>query len=733
MTTSTATSPLGEPLNRRDGAEKTTGRARYALDVPHDGLLHGAIVHADVAHARITAIDTAQAEQQPGVVLVMTHLNAPTLKPTARPIQVNLPSLAPGTLVNYLNTDEVGFDGQPVALVVAETIDQALEAARFVAVSYEALPSRVDMIAEEQHAELVKPASVGPVTGGRKGDAEAALAAAAFTVDGTWTTPEHSHNAMEPHGTIASWDGDALTVWEGSQNVDWCKKHLQKKFQVSQVRVVSPFVGGGFGGKANVWAQTILAAMAARELGRPVKVGLTREGVYRVVGGRTATRQRVALGANADGTLTAIIHQVLQRKGTTGGGDDQTVSGTADLYAADNILLEQHGVKLDLVPNTSMRAPGEATGVVALECAMDELATALEIDPVELRLRNQPTKNPMRGTAYSHHTLPESMRLGAEKFGWSARTPAPQSMRDANHFVGWGMATAVHPAWQFNANMTLTLSADGTLLIRCAFHEMGMATATATAQMAAHLTGIPESSISIEYGDSDLPIGPMAGGSGQTASVAASLVKASADLDRQLVKLAKSDGGRTPTEILTRAGRTSLEVKVGGDTGLGAIRGNVGFLAKLVRDSRTWSKAASGAHFCEVRIDADTGETRVSRWVSVFDIGTVVNHKTATSQLRGGVVMGLGMALSEATLFDPRRGRIMNPSLTEYHVPVHADVPRLEIHILDDPDPTMPLGILGAGEVGIVGVGAAVANAVHHATGVRVRDLPITLDKVLPA
>jgi xanthine dehydrogenase YagR molybdenum-binding subunit len=304
-------------------------------------------------------------------------------------------------------------------------------------------------------------------------------------------------------------------------------------------------------------------------------------------------------------------------------------------------------------------------------------------------------------------------------------------MRDGNHYVGWGMAAAVHPAWQFATNLTLRLSMDGSLLIRCAFHEMGMATATATAQMAAHLTGIPESSIRIEYGDSDLPIGPGAGGSGQTASVAAALIKASADLHRQLDKL-KSNGGRTPAEILSRAGRTSLEVKVGGDTGLGAVRGNVGFMAKLIRDSRRWSKAASGAHFCEVRIDADTGETRVSRWVSVFDIGTVVNHKTATSQLRGGVVMGLGMALSEATLFDPRRGRIMNPSLTEYHVPVHADVPRLEIHILDDPDPTMPLGILGAGEVGIVGVGAAVANAVHHATGVRVRDLPITLDKVLP-
>jgi xanthine dehydrogenase YagR molybdenum-binding subunit len=740
-----------------DGPKKTTGAATFSTEYPLADIAYAALVHASVAHARIREIDTTAADDSPGVLKVITHLNAPRLEPTPKPSMIDLSTRAPGTLVNYLNTDEVVFDGQPVAVVLAETLEQAHAAADLVRVEYDPLPGRVDFAVGAASATPVKSPPIGPKLGGRTGDAEGALAAAPVKVDLTFTTPEQNHNALEPHSTTAVWDDDHLTLYDGTQSIDWFQGHLAKKFGVpkNNVRIVAPFVGGAFGGKASVWAGTVLAVMAARVVRRPVRLMLTREGVYRTVGGRTASIQRLALGADRDGHLTSLIHQATTRKGEGGGGDEQVVSASVDLYAADNILCEQRAVTLHLVPNTSMRAPGEAIGTFALESAVDELSYRLGLDPVDLRLRNQATQGPTDGKAFSHHLVADTLRLGAEKFRWADRTPEPGSMRDGTHYVGWGAATAFHPAWEFLAKVELTLDVAGTLAVKCAFHEMGMGSATVTAQMAAHLMGLPPERVTVEYGDSRLPTGPSAGGSAQTASIAAALVRGCAALISDLHALARKQGGplggtpkrdveahegalhvgaaaQTFTDILTVAGREQLTAKVGSDTRWGNITAQARFMTKLVRDSRTWMKAASGAHFCEVRIDADTGEIRVTRWVGAFDIGRVVNAKTAASQLRGGVVMGLGLALSEETLIDPRTGRIMNPSLTEYHIPVHADVPPIAIHMVDDPDPTMPLGVLGAGEVGIVGVGAAVANAVYHATGKRVLDLPITLDKVLP-
>lgn len=748
---------LGAPLDRVDGPQKTTGQARYSAEYPLPNLAHAEIVHASVASGRITAIETKAAEATPGVLRVLTHLNAAKLKPTSKPTPISLPTLAPGTLVNYLNTDEVHYDGQPIAVVIAETLDAAHQAAALVQVTYAESPARVDLDAEQGSAKDVRGLPVGPVQGGKKGDAVKALAKAEVRVDQHYSTPEHTHNALEPHATTAVWEGNGLTVYDGAQNLEWTAKHLAAKFElkVENVRVVSPFVGGAFGGKTNVWPQCILAVMAAREVQRPVRLALTREGVGRTVGGRTAALQRLAIGADRSGHMTALIHEATTRKGTVGGNVDQMVSCSADCYAADNILLGQKLVSLNRVPNSPMRAPGEATGTFALESAVDELAHELGMDPLELRLKNQPERGPVNGVAFSHHTVAESLQFGAERFGWADRTAAPGSMRDGNHYVGWGVATAIHPAWQFPTNLTLRLDDSGHLHVRCAFHEMGMGTATAATQIAAELFGLRPSEVTVEYGDSSLPTGPGAGGSAQTASIADSLTKGRDELVKQLHELAqKADGPlrgtkrdqvtvraggltvgdqrATYVEILRGAGRAEVTTKVGSDVGLGALKNQVGFAAKLIRDSRRWNKAASGAQFCEVRIDADTGEIRVTRWVGVFDIGRVVNAKTASSQLRGGIVMGLGLALSEEALFDPRNGRLMNPSLTEYHVPVHADVPPIDIHCLDDPDPAMPMGILGAGEVSITGVGAAVANAVFHATGKRVRDLPITLDKVLP-
>jgi xanthine dehydrogenase YagR molybdenum-binding subunit len=420
--------------------------------------------------------------------------------------------------------------------------------------------------------------------------------------------------------------------------------------------------------------------------------------------------------------------------GKVGGYTEQVVSQSRHLYDAQHILVQQHQLTLDTIANAVMRAPGESIGSFAIESAMDELAVRLDLDPIELRMRNEPDRNPLDGRLFARRGLREAYARGAERFRWADRTPAPRSMRDGRWLVGTGVATAYHPAWVFPANLTMRLSATGEVLVRCGFHEMGMGSATAFAQVTAHALRVPIDSVRIVHGTSDLPVGPGAGGSAQTASVSGAILDAAAKLTKNLADLARRNNlapGTSPADILRAAGRTHLEVAVGADRGVRRMAGQVRFMAKLLRERRKYVKAACGAHFCEVRVDTDTGEVRVTRWLGVFDIGTVVNAKTAASQLRGGIVMGIGAALGEETLVDRETGRIVNANLAEYHVPVHADVPRIDIECLGDPDPTMPLGVLGAGEVGIVGVAGAIANAVHHATGVRVRDLPITLDKLL--
>ncbi|SDK49338.1 xanthine dehydrogenase family protein molybdopterin-binding subunit [Nonomuraea jiangxiensis] len=739
---------VGRAVDRLDGPAKVTGAARYAAEHPYPNLAHAALVHATVARGRITAVDTAAALAVRGVIEVLTHENAPAMKPAPALSMLNPSTMASGTSVNYLATDEVHWNGQPVAVVVAETPEAARYAASLVRLTYQESPAEVDFAAAEPNAV---PQKNNPLqsAGADKGDANAALAAAPVRVDLRFTTPPHSHNAIEPHATTAVWDGDDLTVHEGTQNIAWVRQHLAQRFDVParRVRVLSPYVGGAFGGKTMIWAGTLLAVLAARATGRPVRLVLTREGVFHTVGGRTPSTQRVALGADADGRLTALIHTSVARTGRVGGGPEQITSASRHLYAAPNIHLRQNLVQLDLVANTVMRAPGESIGTFALESAMDELAWELGLDPIELRMRNEPANNPVDGKRFAHRMLREAYALGAERFGWKERDPRPGAMRDGRWLVGMGVATAYHPAWQLPAKVGVRLTADGTVVVRSSLHEMGMGAATAQAQIAADTLGVPMEAVRVEYGDSDLPPGPGAGGSGQTASAAAALLAASHKLKRSVFALARHapdsplrgrrldrlearDGGlyegsagETYAAILTRAGRDHLEAEAG--------PGMLGFAAKMLRDRRNWVKAASGAQFCEVRVDQDTGEVRVSRWVGVFDVGTVINTKTVAAQLRGGIVMGLGLALSEETLVDRRTGRVVNASLAENHVPVHADVPRIDVDWLGDPDPTMPLGLLGVGEVSITGVGAAVANAVRHATGRRILDLPITLDKLL--
>lgn len=737
--TQTTTRPtqriLGEPIDRIDAHAKTTGAARYSGDHPYPNLAHAAVVHATVPRARITHVDTTTATTLPGVHAVITHHNAPRMKPPPKPTLLNLPTLSSGTSVNYLNTDEVHWNGQPIAVVVADTLDIAREAARRVTVTYDPLPAVVDFSHEEPLAVKQKTNALSE-GGARKGDATAALATADISVDLRFSTPMHHHNALEPHTTTASWTGDNLTVHDGTQNIDWTQRQLAHRFgiPVDQVRVISTFVGGAFGGKTNVWAGTVLAVAAAKVTGRPVRLALPREGVYRTVGGRTPSTQRVALGADPDGQLTALIHTSVTQLGRVGGYTEQVVSQSRHLYDAENIHVQQHQITLDAISNAVMRAPGESIGSFALEAAMDELAYRLDLDPIELRMRNEPDRNPLDGKLFARRGLRDAYARGAERFRWADRTPEPRSMRDGRWLVGMGVASAYHPAWEFPASVTIRLSADGNVLVRCGFHEMGMGSATAFAQVTAHALRVPVGSVRVVHGDSDLPTGPGAGGSAQTASVSRAILDAAARLRKDLAALARRNNlpeDEAPAIILGKAGRDHLDVAVGADRGLGRIAGQMRFMARFLRDRRKYVRAACGAQFCEVRVDADTGEVRVTRWLGVFDIGTVVNAKTAASQLRGGIVMGIGAALGEETLVDRGTGRIVNANLAEYHVPVHADVPRIDIECLGAPDPTMPLGVLGAGEVGIVGVAGAVANAVHHATGRRVRDLPITLDKLL--
>ena len=568
----------------------------------------------------------------------------------------------------------------------------------------------------------------------KKGDAESALAAAPVKIDLRYTTPPLQQNAIEPHATIAAWDGDRLTLHDVTQSITAARNYIAHRFGVppENVRLIAPFIGGAFGGKFAVWPGTILTVLAARVVGRPVRMELTRQAVNRTVGGRTASTNRIALGAQTDGRLTAILHTSVTRVGRTGGTLEQTTSPTRHLYGAPNILTQQNVVELDLLPNSWLRAPGEAAGTFVLESAMDELAYKLGMDPIELRMRNEPEDDPIDGKRFSQRMLREAFTVGAQTFGWSERSPEPGSMRDGQWLVGMGVATAFHTAMRMTADVTVRLSDDGKVLLRCGFHEMGMGAATAQAQITADALGVPFEAVRVDYGDSDLPSGPMAGQSVQTATVATSVLRACEKLTKELDGLARRHHtvGGSPAETLAAAGLPFIEAAVGKSGVRGKIAQPARVMSTFLRDGR-WSKAARGAQFCEVRVDADTGEVRISRWLGVFDVGRVINPKTASSQLRGGIVMGIGMALSEQTLVDPRNGRTVSAGLDSYYVPVHADIPPIDVTWLDEPDKTMPLGLVGLGEVGTTGVAAAIANAVFNATGKRVRDLPITLDKLV--
>jgi xanthine dehydrogenase YagR molybdenum-binding subunit len=731
---------IGAPISRLDGSLKVQGRARFAAEVPIEGLTYAALAYSTVARGRIATLDTVEAQAAPGVVLVMTHRNAPRMAPP--PLFMTQPLAAGASGLPIMQDDQIHWNGQPVALVLAATQEDADHAAALVRVTYEAAPAVTDF--EAAKARSHRPDSVlGEPACVERGDPEAALAGAAHAVDLTFTTPLHNHNAIELHAATVAWDGDHLTVHDASQLVNATRWTLAQVFEIPEtaVRVLSPYVGGGFGGKC-LWDHQILAAAASRLAGRPVRIRLSREGVFRIVGGRTRTQQRVALGAGDDGRLTALIHTGVAAMTTNNDCPEQFSFPARHLYGAPAIKVAQEVAEMDMRANTFMRAPGESIGTFALECAVDELAEKLGLDPIELRRRNEPGEDPVSGAPFSSRHLLEAYERGAARFGWDRRLPTPGARREGEWLIGMGVATATYPYYRMpGAAARIRLTADGHATVSIASHEMGMGTATVHTQVAAERLGLPLERVTFEYGDTDLPAGTVAGGSSQTATVGAAVIAAYEAVVAELIQLAGNASplaGLAPHEveardaglarrdapdrfesyaaILARAGREEVSCEVD---------------APKPEELERWSMHSYGAQFCEVRVSAVTGETRVSRFLGSFDCGRILNAKTAASQFRGGIIMGLGLALTEETLFDPRSGRIINPSLAEYHMPTHLDAPQIEVMWTDIPDPQAPMGAHGIGEIGITGVGAAVANAIYNATGRRVRELPITLDKLM--
>ena len=737
---------LGKPYGRVDGEAKVKGEAHFTAEFEVHGVAHATLVYSTIAKGKITRIRTERAKDAPGVLEVFTYKNIPRMK---APPLVDLHDLKKGMAASDLpimQDSSIQWDGQPVAIVVAETLEQAEYAASLVEVRYKAEAPAASF--EKLKPYAVEPSDVmGEPAVIRVGEVAEGLREAAAQSDQIYFTPRYNHNAIEPHATTAMWAEDgSLAVFESTQSVYTAAASLANIFRLKRdkVRVIAPFVGGGFGGKGGLWNYTPLCVAAAKALQRPVKLSLTREGTFRTVGGRTLAEQRICLGAKSDGKLSAIIHSGVTATTTHGRYAEQCTFPTRHLYGSPNILIEQKIVNLDTVANTWMRAPGESIGTFALESAMDELAWALAMDPVELRRVNEPATDPTKGTEFSSRLLTEAYRRGAEQFGWDRRSRAPRSQKHGPWLIGQGVATGYYPFFRFPAKARVWLSADGRAVVQCPAAEMGMGTATVQIQHAADRLGLPLHMVSFEYGDSKLADTPvMAGGSNQTATIFAAVHAAVEGVHRELLALAQKiadsplagakyedlqarDGGlyrkndtaagQTYADILRRSNRETIDVEKESGAPLELMK---------------YSMASYAAQFCEVRVHADTGETRVARWLCSLDCGHVVNPKTAVSQVRGGIIMGIGMALTEETLFDDRRGRIMNPSLAEYHVPVNLDVPNIEVLFLNKADDHCPFGARGIGEIGITGVAAAIANAIYHATGKRVRSLPITLDKLL--
>jgi xanthine dehydrogenase YagR molybdenum-binding subunit len=697
---------IGQPVSRVDGRLKVTGAATYAAEFDVPGHAHGAVVRSTVANGRIASLDSAAAERAPGVIAVLTHRNAPKLAYRAHK---GAPDPKTGERLHVLQDDRLSHQGQPVALVIADRLEQAVHAATLVRVTY----TREIAITDIARVEAVPTAQPSET---RRGDPEGAFAAAAVKVDQSYVIPRENHNPIEMHATIAAWDGDRLTLWDKTQWVHNTADEIAAVFGISaeNVRVISPFVGGAFGSSLRTWPHVTLAALGARVAGRPVKLMLSRREMYYGVGFRPHTVQRVAIGASGDGRLGAIVHDGYQETSTYEEFTEALLNATRFLHSCPNVSTRHRLAPMNVHTPTYMRAPGESSGIFALESAMDELALALKVDPVELRLRNEPEQDEFKKLPFSSRSTRECYWAAAERFGWSRRNPEPRSMRDGRWLIGWGMASATYPTNYAPASAMARLFPDGTAEVMSAASDMGPGTWTSMTQVAAATLGLPIERVKFMLGDTRLPRAPVHGGSLTMASVGSAVQAAC----RKAREEALARGGANDlADAMRRIGQpveVSTDVKPGDE-------------------SQRFSMHAFGTVFVEVAVDPDLGETRVRRMVGAYGAGRIVNPKTTRSQCIGGMIGGIGMALMEHSVVDGRNGRIPNANFAEYAVPVHADAPPvMDVIFVDEHDPHVnPLGVKGVGEIAMVGVAPAIANAIFHATGKRVRELPITPDKLL--
>jgi xanthine dehydrogenase YagR molybdenum-binding subunit len=711
---------LGKPMDRVDGPLKVTGTAVYSYEVrdaPNPA--YGFLVTASIGKGRIRAIDTSAAEQSPGVIKVLTHQNVP-----AQGIDLHRKACP------VLTSPEVNYYGQPVAFVIAEQFEQARAAAYLVQITYDTAPGHFAMAAHAGNAVVPQEQQGSPVDTSN-GDFAKAFAAAAVKLDATYTTPLQSHTMMEPHATIAMWEGDKLTLFTANQMPNKGQDAVAKtlKMPKEKVRLVSRYIGGGFGAKLWVNPDAMLAALGARAINRPVKVALTRQQVFHVTTHRSDTVQRVQIGADENGKILAIGHDAIS--GNLAGQIDYEAAAdqTRSLYAGENRQTRHRLVPLDIPIASSMRAPGEAVGLLALECAMDELAEKLRIDPIDLRIRNEPGEDPTKHIPYSTRNLVPCMKEGAERFGWSRRNPQPGQTREGRWLIGMGMAAATRGNPLQPSKASVRIDANGTATARMAMTDIGTGTYTIMTQIAAEMLGLPPDRVHVEMGDTDYPMASGSGGSFGAASAGSALYDACTNLRTKLAQAAGIDPQQAvfANGSISGGGKQASLASLAGAAGLSADGG-----IEPGKMKKAYSQQSYGAHFVEVAVDMDTGEVRIRRMLGVFSAGRILNAKTARSQAIGGMTFGIGAALQEQVVLDDRFGYFVNHDMAEYHVPVHADVPEIDAVFIEEVDnKTNPLKSKGLGELGICGAGAAVANAIYNACGVRVRDYPITLDKII--
>jgi len=731
------TAYIGTATSRVDGRAKVTGEAKYAGEFNASGLAHGYVVESTIAKGRIARIDTSEAMRVDGVLDVLTHENRPRMAGTDKAWKDDV---APeeGSPFRPLYDDKIMFSGQPIALVLAEEWETARYAASLVRIEYEKQEFVTDLYQQRDQAFVVKKPDKP------HGDAGRAFAAADVRHEAEYFIPTEHHNPMELFASTAVWDGNGkLTVYDKTQGVQNVQRYLCGVFdkKSDDVRVISPYVGGAFGAGLRPQYQVVLAVLGALALERSVRLVLTRQQMYGL-GYRPATIERLALGAKADGTLDSITHEAIAVTSQFEEFSRNDTGWAALLYKSANAKYVHRLARLDVPTSSDMRAPGAATGVYALESAMDELAVALKLDPMELRLRCYSDVDQNENLPYTSKQLRECYRQGAEAFGWDKRRAEPRSMRDGNELVGWGMATGIWEALQMPVAAHIVLTANGHAEVSCAASDIGTGTYTIVAQVAADTLGLPIENISVKLGDSTLPQAPVEGGSWMAASASHAVATTAEEVRKELLALAKAMKGSTLADakledVMLADGKVvsrqdaSRAISIADVMRHGAIDRIEKEKTNSFQDGSSHARNTHSAIFAEVKIDEQIGIIRVTRVVNAVAAGRILNTKTAHSQIMGSVVWGIGMALHEETVFDHRFGRIMNANIAEYHIPVNADVQDIKVIFVDEPDQLVnPMGIKGLGEIGIVGVAAAIANAIYHATGKRVRDLPITLDKL---